>query len=122
MFEHTTIYIAFTKRPTFAFFNSTSPRFPAHNLEFKGIFSKFCFPSKGHKYILEKESGGALFCFITSLAPQCILFHHYYDHPPKIEMPSIKKMRNREQTCNDSSTGKRKCFFPLQLSLMINVA
>ena len=109
MFEHTTIYFALTKRATFTFWIQLPPVFQLITWRRKRLqrdFFQILFPiqiQKGHKYILGKESNGALFCFITSLASQCILFHHCYDHPPKREMLSIKKMRNkRGQTFYDS--------------------
>ena len=85
MFEHTTVYIALTKRQHLPF-SSFWIRLP---LVFqlitwregkgnsKGFFLNSVWKghkyiqnsvSKGHKYILEKEWEGALFCFITSLA------------------------------------------------------
>ena len=126
MFEHTTIYFALTKRATFTFSIQLPPVFQLITWRRKRLqrdFFQILFPiqiQKGHKYILGKESDGALFCFITSLASQCILFHHCYDHPPKIEMLSIKKMRNkRGQTFYDS---RIKNMFLLQLSLITLVA
>ena len=136
MFEHTTIYIALTKRQHLPFssfwiwlplvFQLITWREGKGNS--KGFFLNSVWKghkyiqnsvSKGHKYILEKEWEGALFCFITSLASPLHFVSSLLCPPTKIEMFWIKKMRNRTgQTYYDSCSESRISSFLRQPSLI----